>query len=88
MQFNFGDKGEVYHLDESALPVTEKERRQEGKRNISPWINYGHANLKSFSHVSIGMWVKTKHKYTTYKLALQLRDSGEIIFLLNLSERR
>ena len=43
MQFTYGDKGEVYLLDESVLPVTEKERRREGKR--SPRIKYGHANL-------------------------------------------
>ena len=28
LQFTFGDKGEVYLLDESALPVTEKEGMQ------------------------------------------------------------
>ena len=48
MQFTFGDKGEVYLLDESALPVTKKERRREGKKTIGPKIKYGHANLKSF----------------------------------------
>ena len=31
MQFTLGDKREFYLLDESALPVTEKESRQEGK---------------------------------------------------------
>ena len=31
MQFTFEDKGEVYLLDESVLPVAEKERRREGK---------------------------------------------------------
>ena len=31
MQFTFGDKEEVYLLDESALPVTAKESKQEGK---------------------------------------------------------
>ena len=44
MQFTFGDKGEVYLLGESALPVTEKERRREAKRSIGPRIKYGHAN--------------------------------------------
>ena len=46
MQFILGDKREVHLLDESALPVTEKERRGEGKRNISPRMKYGHANHK------------------------------------------
>ena len=41
----FGDKGEVYLLDESVLPVTKKERRREGKRSIGPRMKYGHANL-------------------------------------------
>ena len=36
MQFTFGDKGEVCLLDESALPVTEKQRRLEGKRSTGP----------------------------------------------------
>ena len=31
MQFTFGDKREVYLLDESALPVTKKESMREGK---------------------------------------------------------
>ena len=31
VQFTFGDKGKVYLMDESALPVTEKERKREGK---------------------------------------------------------
>ena len=34
MQFNFGDKREAHLLDESVLPVTEKERRGEGKSSI------------------------------------------------------
>ena len=45
MQFTFGDKREVYQLDENALPVTEKESVREGKRSISPWMKCGHANL-------------------------------------------
>ena len=48
MQFILGDKREVHLLGESALPVTEKERRGEGKTTISPRMKYGHANLKSF----------------------------------------
>ena len=43
MQFTFGDKGEVYLLDE-----TKKERRREGKRSIDPRKKYGHTNLISF----------------------------------------
>ena len=35
VQFTFHDKEEVYQLDESSLPVNEKESRQEGKRSIS-----------------------------------------------------
>ena len=31
MQFTFGDNREVYLLDKSALPVTEKESMREGK---------------------------------------------------------
>ena len=41
MQFNFGDKGEVYLLDKSALPVNKKERMQEEKRTIGPRMNAG-----------------------------------------------
>ena len=48
MQFTFGDKGEVYLLDESALPVNVKERRREGKRSMGRRMKNGHANLKSF----------------------------------------
>ena len=48
MQFTFGDKRVVYLLGEIALPVTAKERRGEGKTNISPRMKYGHANLISF----------------------------------------
>ena len=51
MQFTFGDKGEVYLQDKSALPVTKKESMQEGKRSIGPRMKYGHANLKSFAHI-------------------------------------
>ena len=46
MQFTFGDKGEVYLLDESVLPVTKKERRQEGKRSFGPRMKFGQANPK------------------------------------------
>ena len=35
VQFIFGDKREVYLLDESALPVTEKESMREGKGSTS-----------------------------------------------------
>ena len=45
MQFTFGDKREVYLLDESAPPVTEKESMREEKRSISPRTKYGHAKL-------------------------------------------
>ena len=31
MQFIFGDKGEVFLLDESVLPVTEKKEGKRGK---------------------------------------------------------
>ena len=48
MQFTFWDKREVYLLEESALPVTEKESMQEGKRSIGPRMKYGLANLNSF----------------------------------------
>ena len=33
MQFTFGDKREVYLLDESVQPVTKKESSREGKRS-------------------------------------------------------
>ena len=49
MQFNFGDKREVYLLDESALSVTEKESMQERKRSIGPRMKYGHANFVHFA---------------------------------------
>ena len=48
MKFTFGDKREVCLLGESALPVTAKERRVEGKTNINPRMKYGHTNLISF----------------------------------------
>ena len=48
MQFIFGDKREVYLLEESALPVTKKESMQERKRSIGPRVRYGHPNLTSF----------------------------------------
>ena len=37
MQFTFGDKREVYLLDESARPVTEKESMLEGKKEHRPY---------------------------------------------------
>ena len=49
VQFPLGDKREVYLLDESALPVMEKESMREGKITIGPRMKYGHANLNSFS---------------------------------------
>ena len=45
MHFTFGDKREVYLLNES--PVTEKESMREGKRSISPKMEYVHANLNA-----------------------------------------
>ena len=39
MQFTFGDKIEVNLLDKSALPVTEKESKPEGKMSICPGIS-------------------------------------------------
>ena len=45
MPFTFGDKREVYLLDESA----EKESMQEGKRSIGPTMKYGHTNLVHFA---------------------------------------
>ena len=36
----FGDKREAHLLDESVLPVTEKERRSEGKSSIGPRMKY------------------------------------------------
>ena len=38
----------VYLLDESVLPVTEKERRGKEKKSIGPRMKNGHANLDSF----------------------------------------
>ena len=40
MQFTFGDEREVYLLDKSALPVTEKESMQEEKRSIGPRMKF------------------------------------------------
>ena len=40
MQFTLGDEREVYLLDESALPVTEKESMREGKRSIGPRMKF------------------------------------------------
>ena len=61
MRFTFGDKGEVYLLDESVLPVNEKEKRQEGKRSIGPRIKYGHANLKSVYIAQRAEWESKHH---------------------------
>ena len=52
MQFTFGDKGEVYLLDKSVLPVTGKERRGEGKSSIGTRMKYGHANHYDVTIVS------------------------------------
>ena len=41
---------------ERGLPVTEKERRREGKRRISPRMKYGHANhisIKQFTNQNV-----------------------------------
>ena len=62
MQFTFGDKREVYLLDESVPPVTKKERRWEGKRSIGPRMKYGHANLKSFCPHTNGRCSIDKYK--------------------------
>ena len=67
MQFTFGDKREVYLLDESALPLNKKESMREGKRRMK----YGHASLSSFNpntNEQVGYstsHVIKKHKYTT-----------------------
>ena len=53
MQFTFGDKGEVYLLDESALPVTKKEKWREGKITIGPRMKYGHANVPRYPENNI-----------------------------------
>ena len=37
----------VYLLDESVLPVTEKERRGKEKKSIGPRMKNGHTNLDS-----------------------------------------
>ena len=44
MQFTFGDEREVYLLDESVLPVTEKESMRGGKKSNGPGTKYGPAN--------------------------------------------
>ena len=38
-QLTLGDKGEVYLLDESVLPVTEKESKRKGKKSNSARMN-------------------------------------------------
>ena len=53
IQFTFGDKREVYLLEESALPVTEKESMQEGKKSIDPRTKSGHPNLYSMCNYHI-----------------------------------
>ena len=53
----FGDKGKVYLLDESVLPVTKKERRQEGKSNIGPRMKYGHANCLNMGKLNYDLRV-------------------------------
>ena len=40
VQLTFGDKREVYELDGSALPVTEKESKRKGKKNIDPKMKF------------------------------------------------
>ena len=57
MQFTFGEKREVYLLNESALPVTEKESMQEGKKSFGPRMKYGHTNLVTsrWSHFAVGL---------------------------------
>ena len=46
MQFTFGYKREVYLLGESALPVTEKESMQEGKKASALGWNMDTETLK------------------------------------------
>ena len=41
-QFTFVDKREVYLLDESVLPVMEKDSKGKGKKGIRPRMKYGH----------------------------------------------
>ena len=45
----------------NVLPVTEKERRHEGKRSIGPRMKYGHANLMTSldSHFAGGLSKKS-----------------------------
>ena len=62
MQFTFGDKGEVNLLDESALLVTGKERRREGKSSMGPRMQYGHSNQNSvcpYERLNLS-WVKAE----------------------------
>ena len=40
VQFTYGDKREVYLLDENALPVTKKEGMRKGKKSLGPRIKF------------------------------------------------
>ena len=57
MQFTFGDKGEVYLQDKSALPVTKKEGMGEGKTASALGWNIDTQTLV-YAAPSICMWAK------------------------------
>ena len=88
MQIVFWDEREVYLLDKIALPVTEKESMQEGKRSIGPWMKYVHANLSSFCAHTIKQMnnIKIQHgliHLNGFKEGSKVYKSCiEIIFLL------
>ena len=64
VQFTFGDKGEVYQLDERALPVMKKESMWEGKKTISPRMIYGHAN---YAQTHSFVWAQNELRFACPK---------------------
>ena len=51
MQFILGDKREVHLLNDSVLPVTEKERRREGKVALALAWNMDTEIIIQFAHI-------------------------------------
>ena len=51
MQFTFGDKGEVYLLDESVLPVTQKKKGERGKVASALGLNMDTQIIIQFAHI-------------------------------------
>ena len=79
-------------MDESVLPVTEKERRGEGKSSIDPRMKYGHANRSYFMNGSgvalFDMICKFSNDKLVFKFFQHTNDVTTVSFCRGLSNKK